>query len=395
MRNILSYVKSCIVSVLISKTRRIWKSVTGIEKKSALNAQLPAMYIFLSLCYPFFMADISLENKTVLVTGAAGFIGSFLSKRLLETYRGITVIGIDSITDYYDTSLKDERLSMLNACAGKFSFIKGDIADRETLVSVFEKYKPDIVVNLAAQAGVRYSIDNPDAYISSNIIGFYNILEACRHYPVEHLVFASSSSVYGTNKKVPYSTEDKVDNPVSLYAATKKSNELFAHAYCKLYGIAATGLRFFTVYGPMGRPDMAYFKFTNKLVKGEPIQIYNNGDMYRDFTYIDDIVTGITAVMQKTPEKTEDGAAYKIYNIGNNKPESLMYFVETLEKCLMNEGIISAPGKKELLPMQPGDVYQTFADVADLQRDFGFKPSTALETGLSSFARWYKTYYRK
>lgn len=341
------------------------------------------------------MADISLENKTVLVTGAAGFIGSFLSKRLLETYRGITVIGIDSITDYYDTSLKDERLSMLNACGGKFTFIKGDIADRETLVSVFEKYKPDIVVNLAAQAGVRYSIDNPDAYISSNIIGFYNILEACRHHPVEHLVFASSSSVYGTNKKVPYSTEDKVDNPVSLYAATKKSNELFAHAYCKLYGIAATGLRFFTVYGPMGRPDMAYFKFTNKLVKGEPIQIYNNGDMYRDFTYIDDIVTGITAIMQKTPEKTEDGAAYKIYNIGNNKPESLMYFVETLEKCLMNEGIISAPGKKELLPMQPGDVYQTFADVAELQRDFGFKPSTALETGLSSFARWYKTYYKK
>ena len=381
--------------MLISKTLSIWKSVTGIEKKSALNAQLPAMYIFLSLCYPFSMADISLENKTVLVTGAAGFIGSFLSKRLLETYKGITVIGIDSITDYYDTSLKDERLSMLNSCGGKFTFIKGDIADKETLVSVFEKYNPDIVVNLAAQAGVRYSIDNPDAYIKSNMIGFYNILECCRHHPVEHLVFASSSSVYGTNKKVPYSTDDKVDNPVSLYAATKKSNELFAHAYCKLYGIAATGLRFFTVYGPMGRPDMAYFKFTNKLVKGEPIQIYNNGDMYRDFTYIDDIVTGITAIMQKTPEKTEDGAAYKIYNIGNNKPESLMYFVETLEKCLMNEGIISAPGKKELLPMQPGDVYQTFADVADLQRDFGFKPSTALETGLSSFARWYKTYYKK
>ena len=353
------------------------------------------MYIFLSLCYPFSMADISLENKTVLVTGAAGFIGSFLSKRLMETYSGITVIGIDSITDYYDTSLKDERLSMLNSCGGKFTFIKGDIADKETLVSVFEKYNPDIVVNLAAQAGVRYSIDNPDAYIKSNMIGFYNILECCRHHPVEHLVFASSSSVYGTNKKVPYSTDDKVDNPVSLYAATKKSNELFAHAYCKLYGIAATGLRFFTVYGPMGRPDMAYFKFTNKLVKGEPIQIYNNCDMYRDFTYIDDIVTGITAIMQKTPEKTEDGAAYKIYNIGNNKPESLMYFVETLEKCLMNERIISAPGKKELLPMQPGDVYQTFADVADLQRDFGFKPSTALETGLSSFARWYKTYYKK
>ena len=365
-------------------------------KKICLECALPpAMYIFFLLWYSFFMADISLENKTVLVTGAAGFIGSFLSKRLLETYKGITVIGIDSITDYYDTSLKDERLLMLSAGGGKFTFIKGDIADKETLVSVFEKYNPDIVVNLAAQAGVRYSIDNPDAYIKSNMIGFYNILECCRHHPVEHLVFASSSSVYGTNKKVPYSTDDKVDNPVSLYAATKKSNELFAHAYCKLYGIAATGLRFFTVYGPMGRPDMAYFKFTNKLVKGEPIQIYNNGDMYRDFTYIDDIVTGITAIMQKTPEKTEDGAAYKIYNIGNNKPESLMYFVETLEKCLMNEGIISAPGKKEVLPMQPGDVYQTFADVADLQRDFGFKPSTALETGLSSFARWYKTYYKK
>ncbi len=340
------------------------------------------------------MANVTLENKIILVTGAAGFIGSYLSKRLLETYSNIKVVGIDSITDYYDVSLKQERLSMLSSFEN-FTFTKGDISDKETVVSLFKKYKPNLVVNLAAQAGVRYSIDNPDSYIKSNIIGFYNILEACRHYPVEHLIFASSSSVYGTNKKVPYSTEDKVDNPVSLYAATKKSNELFAHAYCKLYNIKATGLRFFTVYGPMGRPDMAYFKFTNKLVKGEPIQIYNMGDMLRDFTYIDDIVTGIVNVMQKTPELTEDGAAYKIYNIGNNKPESLMFFVETLEKCLIKEGIIKEPGKKELLPMQPGDVYQTFADVQELQKDFNFKPATPLEVGLANFAAWYKGYYKK
>ena len=333
------------------------------------------------------MADISLENKTVLVTGAAGFIGSFLSKRLLETYKGITVIGIDSITDYYDTSLKDERLLMLSAGGGKFTFIKGDIADKETLVSVFEKYNPDIVVNLAAQAGVRYSIDNPDAYIKSNMIGFYNILECCRHHPVEHLVFASSSSVYGTNKKVPYSTDDKVDNPVSLYAATKKSNELFAHAYCKLYGIAATGLRFFTVYGPMGRPDMAYFKFTNKLVKGDPIQIYNNGDMLRDFTYIDDIVTGVENILCNPPETDENGAAYKIYNIGNNQPEKLMDYIAVLEKCLGREA------KKEFLPMQPGDVYETYADVSELMKDYGFKPSTSIEEGLSRFAEWFLKYY--
>ncbi len=341
------------------------------------------------------MSKISLSNTTVVVTGAAGFIGSYLSKNLLDSDSSIKIIGIDCITDYYDVSLKEERLNMLSNYGDRFNFIKGDISDKSLIDEIFSKYKPDVVVNLAAQAGVRYSITNPDAYIKSNIIGFYNILEACRHNPVKHLVFASSSSVYGTNKKVPYSTEDKVDNPVSLYAATKKSNELMAHAYCKLYKIPATGLRFFTVYGPMGRPDMAYFKFTNKLVKGEPIEIYNMGDMYRDFTYIDDIVKGIVNVMQKSPDETEDGAPYKIYNIGNNKPESLMYFVETLEKCLINEGIISEPGKKVLLPMQPGDVYQTYADVKELEKDFGFKPSTSLETGLANFAKWYKGYYEK
>lgn len=341
------------------------------------------------------MSKISLSNTTVVVTGAAGFIGSYLSKNLLDSDSSIKIIGIDCITDYYDVSLKEERLNMLSNYGDRFNFIKGDISDKSLIDEIFSKYKPDVVVNLAAQAGVRYSITNPDAYIKSNLIGFYNILEACRHNPVKHLVFASSSSVYGTNKKVPYSTEDKVDNPVSLYAATKKSNELMAHAYCKLYKIPATGLRFFTVYGPMGRPDMAYFKFTNKLVKGEPIEIYNMGDMYRDFTYIDDIVKGIVNVMQKSPDETEDGAPYKIYNIGNNKPESLMYFVETLEKCLINEGIISEPGKKVLLPMQPGDVYQTYADVKELEKDFGFKPSTSLETGLANFAKWYKSYYEK
>lgn len=341
------------------------------------------------------MSKISLSNTTVVVTGAAGFIGSYLSKNLLDSDSSIKIIGIDCITDYYDVSLKEERLNMLSNYGDRFNFIKGDISDKSLIDEIFSKYKPDVVVNLAAQAGVRYSITNPDAYIKSNLIGFYNILETCRHNPVKHLVFASSSSVYGTNKKVPYSTEDKVDNPVSLYAATKKSNELMAHAYCKLYKIPATGLRFFTVYGPMGRPDMAYFKFTNKLVKGEPIEIYNMGDMYRDFTYIDDIVKGIVNVMQKSPDETEDGAPYKIYNIGNNKPESLMYFVETLEKCLINEGIISEPGKKVLLPMQPGDVYQTYADVKELEKDFGFKPSTSLETGLANFAKWYKGYYEK
>ena len=353
---------------------------------------------------------VTLEGKTILITGAAGFIGSFLTKRLLESVKEIKIIGIDSITDYYDVSLKEERLKMLEETAasinqkesGKssFTFIKGDIADKAFIDDIFAEYNPSVVVNLAAQAGVRYSITNPESYIHSNIIGFYNILEACRatmgtENPVEHLVYASSSSVYGSNKKVPYSTEDKVDNPVSLYAATKKSNELFAHAYSKLYKIPSTGLRFFTVYGPMGRPDMAYFKFTNKLVKGEPIQIYNMGDMYRDFTFVSDIVTGIVNVMQKTPEETEDGAPYKVYNIGNNKPSSLMNFVEILENCLIKEGIIKEPGKKELLPMQPGDVYQTYADVTELERDFGFKPSTTLEQGLGEFAKWYKTYYNR
>lgn len=340
------------------------------------------------------MKHISLSNKTILVTGAAGFIGSFLARHILDTVKDARVIGADCMTDYYDTSLKEERLRMLSEYGSRFTFRRLDIADKDALDALFSEFKPSIVVNLAAQAGVRYSITNPESYIHSNIVGFFNILEACRHNPVEHLVFASSSSVYGTNRKVPYSTDDKVDNPVSLYAATKKSNELMAHAYCKLYQIPATGLRFFTVYGPAGRPDMAYFKFTDKLVRGEPIQIYNNGDMYRDFTYIDDIVTGITDVMQRTPDETEDGAPYKIYNIGNSRPESLMRFVETLENCLMAEGIISAPGKKELLPMQPGDVYQTYADVSELEKDFGFKPSTPLETGLARFASWYREFYK-
>lgn len=340
------------------------------------------------------MKHISLSNKTILVTGAAGFIGSFLARHILDTVKDARVIGADCMTDYYDTSLKEERLRMLSEYGSRFTFRRLDIADKAALDALFSEFKPQIAVNLAAQAGVRYSITNPESYIRSNIVGFFNILEACRHNPVEHLVFASSSSVYGTNRKVPYSTDDKVDNPVSLYAATKKSDELMAHAYCKLYQIPATGLRFFTVYGPMGRPDMAYFKFTDRLVRGEPIQIYNNGDMYRDFTYIDDIVTGITDVMQRTPDETEDGAPYKVYNIGNSRPESLMRFVEMLENCLKAEGIISAPGKKELLPMQPGDVYQTFADVSELERDFGFKPSTPLETGLARFASWYREFYR-
>ena len=331
-------------------------------------------------------------NQTVLVTGAAGFIGFYLSERLLK--EGVTVVGFDSVNDYYDPKLKQARLSILEKY-DNFSFVKGNLADKEAIFDIMKKYQPEIVVNLAAQAGVRYSITNPDAYIESNIVGFFNVLEACRHYPVKHLVYASSSSVYGTNKKVPYATEDKVDNPVSLYAATKKSNELMAHAYSKLYKIPATGLRFFTVYGPMGRPDMAYFGFTNKLVKGEKIQIFNFGDMKRDFTYVDDIVTGIVNVMQKPPAETEDGAPYKVYNIGNNHPESLLYFVETLEKCLMQEGIIDKPAEKEFLPMQPGDVYQTYADVDDLIRDFDFKPATSLEEGLSKFAKCYKEFNKE
>lgn len=345
------------------------------------------------------------SNKTILVTGAAGFIGYFLSKQLLEINdNSISVIGLDNMNDYYDVSLKEKRLSILNKITlentkGNFTFVEGSLADKKLVDSVFEKYKPDIVVNLAAQAGVRYSITNPEAYIESNLIGFFNILEACRNSynngekGVEHLVYASSSSVYGSNEKVPYSVKDKVDNPVSLYAATKKSNELLAHSYSKLYNIPSTGLRFFTVYGPMGRPDMAYFSFTNKLIKGEKIEIFNYGDMKRDFTYVDDVVTGVIKVMGKIPDRTEDGAYYKIYNIGNNQPESLMYFVETLENCLIKEGIIDKPAEKELLPMQPGDVYQTYADVDELIRDFDYKPSTSLQEGLSRFAKWYREYY--
>jgi len=329
-------------------------------------------------------------NKKILVTGAAGFIGYYLSKRLLDM--GCTVVGIDNLNDYYDVNLKYDRLDSLKPY-DKFAFFKIDLVDKLEIDRLFVNEKFDIVVNLAAQAGVRYSITNPSAYINSNIIGFFNILEACRNNPVKHLIYASSSSVYGTNKKVPYSIDDKVDNPVSLYAATKKSNELMAHAYSKLYKIPSTGLRFFTVYGPMGRPDMAYFEFTNKLVKGEKIQIFNYGDMKRDFTYIDDIVTGMVNIIAKIPVETEDGAPYKIYNIGNNKPENLLYFVETLEKCLMREGIINHFSEKELLPMQPGDVYQTYADVDDLVRDFSFKPNTSLEEGLSRFAKWYKKKY--
>ena len=326
------------------------------------------------------------SSKTYLITGGAGFIGFYLSKALLE--KGAKVIGIDNLNDYYEVSLKEDRLEILKKFP-EYQFVKGDISDKETVFQVFEKFVPQIVVNLAAQAGVRYSIDNPDAYIQSNIVGFFHILEACRHFPVEHLVFASSSSVYGGNKKVPFSTEDQVDKPVSLYAATKKSNELMAYAYSKLYEIPLTGLRFFTVYGPMGRPDMAYFKFAKKIMAGEPIQIYNNGDMLRDFTYIDDIVTGVENILCNPPETDENGAAYKIYNIGNNQPEKLMDYIAVLEKCLGREA------KKEFLPMQPGDVYETYADVSELMKDYGFKPSTTIEEGLSRFAEWFLEYYKK
>lgn len=326
-----------------------------------------------------------LKGKIILVTGGAGFIGYHLSKQLLE-YDCI-VIGYDNLNDYYEVQLKYDRLKDLEGREG-YTFIKGDLADKEALGKLFQEYSFDIVVNLGAQAGVRYSIDNPDAYMSSNMVGFYNILECCRHYPVEHLVYASSSSVYGANKKVPFSVEDKVDYPVSLYAATKKSNELMAHCYSKLYGIPATGLRFFTVYGPFGRPDMAYFKFAKKIMAGETIQIYNNGDMMRDFTYIDDIVKGITNILPNPPAEIETGARYKVYNIGNNKPEKLMDYIETLEKHLGREA------KKEFLPMQPGDVYQTYADVSDLMHDFDFKPSTSIDEGLGKFVTWFKEYYR-
>ena len=347
------------------------------------------------------MQHISLENKTVLVTGAAGFIGANLCRRLFADIPGITVVGLDNMNDYYDVSLKEFRLASLRENS-HFVFVKGNLADKELITALFAQYKPAVVVNLAAQAGVRYSITNPDAYVESNLIGFFNILEACRKYPVEHLVYASSSSVYGTNKKVPYSTEDQVDNPVSLYAATKKSNELMAHAYSKLYNIPSTGLRFFTVYGPAGRPDMAYFGFTNKLRNGETIQIFNYGNCRRDFTYVDDIVEGVVRVMQGAPEKRtgEDGLPlppYAVYNIGNSNPENLLDFVNILQEELIRAGVLPEDydfeAHKELVPMQPGDVPVTYADTSALERDFGFRPSTSLREGLRQFARWYKEFY--
>ena len=352
--------------------------------------------------------NIDLKNKTVLVTGAAGFIGSNLVMELLRTVQGIKIVGLDNMNDYYDVSIKDYRLSEIDKLAAahpdcSWVFVKGNLADRALIDDLFETHGFAVVVNLAAQAGVRYSITNPDVYIESNIIGFYNILEACRSHPVEHLVYASSSSVYGTNKKIPYSTDDKVDNPVSLYAATKKSNELMAHAYSKLYNIPSTGLRFFTVYGPAGRPDMAYFGFTNKLLKGQTIEIFNYGNCKRDFTYVDDIVTGVKHVMQNAPEKQngEDGLPlppYRVYNIGNNNPENLLDFVTILQEELLRAGVLPSDydfeAHKKLVPMQPGDVPVTYADVSALERDFGFKPSTSLREGLRRFAEWYKAFYR-
>lgn len=339
--------------------------------------------------------------KVIFITGSSGFIGSNLAKRILTTEPDTKVIGLDNMNDYYDVRIKEARLAELQKFEN-YTFIKGNLADKSLINSIFEQYHPDIVVNLGAQAGVRYSITNPDAYIESNMIGFYNILEACRHYPVEHLVYASSSSVYGSNKKVPYSTDDKVDNPVSLYAATKKSNELMAHAYSKLYNIPSTGLRFFTVYGPAGRPDMAYFGFTNKLVNGETIKIFNYGNCKRDFTYVDDIVEGVVRVMAKAPEKKngEDGLPippYAVYNIGNSNPENLLDFVQILSEELVRAGVLPADydfeAHKELVPMQPGDVPVTFADTEPLERDFGFKPHTPLRDGLRKFAEWYKEFY--
>lgn len=345
--------------------------------------------------------NVDLKGKTILVTGAAGFIGSNLIRRLLNDVTDAKVVGIDNMNDYYDVHIKEERLRMLQKF-DDFTMVYGSIADKAVLDKLFEEHKPQVVVNLAAQAGVRYSITNPDAYIQSNLIGFYNILEACRHHEVEHLVYASSSSVYGSNKKVPYSTDDKVDNPVSLYAATKKSNELMAHAYSKLYNIPSTGLRFFTVYGPAGRPDMAYFGFTNKLVKGDTIKIFNYGNCKRDFTYVDDIVEGIVRVMQHAPEKQngEDGLPippYKVYNIGNSHPENLLEFVSILQEELIRAGVLPEDydfdAHKELVAMQPGDVPVTYADTTPLEEDFGYKPSTPLREGLREFAQWYYTYY--
>ena len=351
--------------------------------------------------------NVKLEGKTVLVTGAAGFIGANLVTQLLETVDNITVVGFDNVNDYYDVKIKEYRLFELEKLAkaksnSKWIFVKGNLADKEAVEGIFSQYRPSVVVNLAAQAGVRYSITNPSAYIEANIVGFYNILEACRNYTVEHLVYASSSSVYGSNKKIPYSTDDKVDNPVSLYAATKKSNELMAHAYSKLYNIPSTGLRFFTVYGPAGRPDMAYFGFTNKLIKGETIEIFNYGNCKRDFTYVDDIVEGVKRVMQRAPEKEtgEDGLPippYRVYNIGNNNPENLLDFVNILQEELVLAEVLPKDydfeAHKKLVPMQPGDVPITYADVSALERDMGFKPSTSLREGLRKFAQWYKKFY--
>ena len=352
--------------------------------------------------------NIALENKTILVTGAAGFIGANLVTELLNTVKGVKLVGLDNMNDYYDVSIKEYRLAELEKLAAakpdcKWTFIKGNLADKALIEKLFTEYKPELVVNLAAQAGVRYSITNPDVYIESNLIGFYNILEACRNHPVEHLVYASSSSVYGSNKKVPYSTDDKVDNPVSLYAATKKSNELLAHAYSKLYNIPSTGLRFFTVYGPAGRPDMAYFGFTNKLLKGETIQIFNYGNCKRDFTYVDDIVEGIRRVMERAPEKQngEDGLPlppYRIYNIGNSSPENLLDFVTILQEELIRAEVLPSDydfeAHKKLVPMQPGDVPVTYADTSALEADTDFKPNTPLRIGLRRFAEWYKNFYR-
>ena len=345
---------------------------------------------------------IELENKTVLVTGSSGFIGYFLAKRLLDEVDGVKVIGFDNMNDYYDVRLKETRLKDLEKY-NNFTFVKGNLADKKLVFDTIEKYKPSVVVNLAAQAGVRYSIDHPDVYIESNILGFYNILEACRYNPVEHLVYASSSSVYGGNTKVPFSTDDKVDNPVSLYAATKKSNELLAHAYSKLYNIPSTGLRFFTVYGPLGRPDMAYFGFTNKLINGEKIEIFNYGNCKRDFTYVDDIVEGIIRVMKGAPVKQngEDGLPippYSVYNIGNSNPENLLDFVQILQEELVRAKVLPEDydfeSHKELVPMQRGDVPITYADTSALEKDYGYKPSTSLRLGLRKFAEWYKDYYK-
>lgn len=352
--------------------------------------------------------NVELKGKKVLVTGAAGFVGANLVSELLRSFSPINIVGIDNVNDYYDVSIKEYRLKEIEKLSKEYpssqwKFIKGTIADKSLIDSLFESEKFDVVVNLAAQAGVRYSITNPDVYIEANVIGFYNILEACRHNPVEHLVYASSSSVYGSNKKVPYSTEDKVDNPVSLYAATKKSNELFAHAYSKLYNIPTTGLRFFTVYGPAGRPDMAYFSFTNKLIKGETIDIFNYGNCKRDFTYIDDIVEGVKRIMQSAPEKKngEDGLPippYAVYNIGNNSPENLLDFVDILSRELVNAGVLPPDfdfeAHRRLVPMQAGDVPVTYADTSALEEDFGFKPATSLETGLRHFAQWYAEFYK-